>query len=508
MPQNELRLQRALISAYNKDGLDQIARLLHDQSVEIISTGGTQAYIETLGIPVTAVESLTQTPSMLGGRVKTLHPKVFGGILARRDVSDDLKQLDQFEIPAVDMVLVDLYPFEETLQAGGSHADIIEKIDIGGVALIRAAAKNYEDVLVVPSRNYYAVLMEHLRKGVFDLEFRKRMAARALSHTSAYDATIAQYLAGEPDPESPLTLEFAPGKALRYGENPHQKGYFYGRFHDMLEQVQGKAISYNNLVDVDAATALVSEFADTAVAIIKHTNPCGLAVGGALTDVYDRALAGDPVSAFGGIIATNATVDRPTAEKISKLFFEVLIAPAFSVEALEIFEAKSKRILLKQHQPNRPAFKYHSILNGMLVQDNDLQTESRAQMKVVTNAQPDDGQLEDLEFALIAGKHAKSNTIVLARDRQLIGIGTGQTSRVDAARQAVEKARHFEFSLEGAVMASDAFFPFPDSIAQVQPHGVRAVVQPGGSIRDQESIDFCNQHGLAMVTTGVRHFKH
>ena len=508
MSSEKFTIRRALVSAFNKNGLDQVARLLHDEKIEIVSTGGTQSYIEALDIPVVPVEQLTEMPSILGGRVKTLHPRVFGGILGRREDQTDVQELERYEIPSVDLVMVDLYPFEETLQGGGSHQDIIEKIDIGGVALIRAAAKNYQDVLVIPSRSYYPSFIEALRKGTLDEAYRRQMAANALALTSAYDATIAQYLAGAPNPERPLALEYAPGKALRYGENPHQQAFYFGRFHDFFEQEQGKALSYNNLVDVDAATSLISEFAETAVAIIKHTNPCGIAVGGALSSVWQRALDGDPVSAFGGIIATNTTVDKATAEKIAALFFEVLIAPSFSVEALEIFEAKSKRILLKQHQPNRPEWTYKSILNGMLVQENDLHVERRAQMNTVTQVPPNETAWADLEFALIAVKHAKSNTIVLARDRQLIGIGVGQTSRVDAARQAVARAHHFGFGLEGAVMASDAFFPFPDSIAEVQPHGIQAVVQPGGSIRDQESIDFCNQHGLAMVTTGVRHFKH
>jgi phosphoribosylaminoimidazolecarboxamide formyltransferase/IMP cyclohydrolase len=502
-------IERAILSAYNKEGLEAIGRQLHQQGIEIYSTGGTQAFLENLGIPVVPVEKLTQMPSILGGRVKTLHPRVFGGILARREHEQDRSELDRYDISAIDLVLVDLYPFEETLAETDAHEAIIEKIDIGGVALIRAAAKNYQDVLVIPSRRFYDQLRPLLEAGGSALADRRRMAAHALSLTSAYDATIARYL--NPAQEVVALSEPLrhPEKPLRYGENPHQKGYFYGKMDDMLEIVQGKALSYNNIVDVDAATALIDEFDTPATAVIKHTNPCGLAVGDRTPlALWQRALAGDPVSAFGGIIATNRPVDADLAEALLDHFFEVLIAPAFSEQALELFASKRKRILLRQKEPNRGALRYRSALNGMLAQDNDLSAEKFEQMQVVTERAPGPAQQRDLEVALIAVKHAKSNAIVLVKGEQLIGVGVGQTSRVDAARHAVEKARHFGFSLEEAVMASDAFFPFADSIAQVQPYGVTAVVQPGGSIRDQESIDFCNTHQMAMATTGVRHFKH
>ncbi|MBD0257947.1 MAG: bifunctional phosphoribosylaminoimidazolecarboxamide formyltransferase/IMP cyclohydrolase [Cytophagales bacterium] len=504
------KITSALLSVYHKDGLASIVQLLHGQGVHLYSTGGTQAFIASLGIPVTAVETLTGYPSILGGRVKTLHPKVFGGILSRRGDAGDRQQVLDYQIPSIDLVLVDLYPFEATVASGAAEADIIEKIDIGGISLIRAAAKNYQDVVVVASQEQYATLEGLLREkdGCTDLADRKRLAAHAFRITSAYDSAIFNYFNAGGDVDA-FSLSLSGSRKLRYGENPHQQGWFYGDLDAMFEQLNGKELSYNNLVDVDAAVMLVDEFrGDTAFAIIKHTNACGVATGADAKEAYLKALAADPVSAFGGVIATNVTVDLAVAEELNKLFFEVLIAPAFQPEALQLLAGRKNRILLKRKEVPLPGHLVKTLLNGVIVQDKDNRTETEADLRTVTEKAPSDAEKRALVFAAKIAKHTKSNTIVLAREGQLLANGVGQTSRVDALRQAIEKARSFGFGLQGAVMASDAFFPFADSVEIARQAGIAAVVQPGGSVKDQDSINYCNAHGVAMVFTGVRHFKH
>jgi len=493
-------IKSALISVFHKDGLDQIADLLSQHGVTIYSTGGTAKYFEDRNIPVVQVESVTGYPSILGGRVKTLHPKVFGGILGRSDNPNDQKELSEYQIPNLDLVVVDLYPFEETVASGASEADIIEKIDIGGISLIRAAAKNHKDVVIIGSKNEYKDLQTILENGgSTSLEDRKRLASKAFNVTRDYDTAIASYFSGNSD-----------SKILRYGENPHQSGAFKGDLNAFIEQLHGKELSYNNLLDVDSAIRLIRDFADESptFAVIKHNNACGFATRGDSKTAYLDALAGDPVSAFGGIIVTNKGIELDAAEEINKLFCEVVIAPHFSDEALELLKSKKNRILLLDKQQGFPKQTSRSILNGMLVQDADEKTVVAEDLKSVTQKKPTSEQIEDLLFANKLVKHTKSNTIVLAKNKQLLASGVGQTSRVDALRQAINKAKSFGFELEGSVMASDAFFPFPDCVEIANSEKVKAVIQPGGSVRDQESIDYCDEHNMVMVTTGIRHFRH
>lgn len=498
----------ALISVFSKEGLDRIVKKLHELGISIYSTGGTQKFIHGLGIPVTPVEDLTSYPSILGGRVKTLHPKVFGGILARREESDDLRQLTEYQIPEIDLVIVDLYPFEDTVRSGASDQDIIEKIDIGGISLIRAAAKNYKDVMVVSSREQYNPLFALLEsgKGRTSIEERKAFAAHAFNISSHYDSEIFKFFDGEQ--MSALKVSEKYSKMLRYGENPHQQGLFFGNLDELFEQLHGKEISYNNLLDIDAAVGLISEFEKTTFAIMKHNNACGLATRDRLVDAWKDALAGDPVSAFGGVLITNRDIDVETAEEMNKIFFEVVIAPSYNEEALKVLQQKKNRIILIQKSSETKNMTIRSVLNGILVQDRDLSTETETEMKPATKTAATPSQLTDLVFANKIVKHTKSNAIVLVKNQQLVASGVGQTSRVDALKQSIQKALHFEFDLEGTVMASDAFFPFADSVEIAEKAGVRAVVQPGGSVRDQDSVDYCDAHGMAMVFTGIRHFKH
>jgi phosphoribosylaminoimidazolecarboxamide formyltransferase/IMP cyclohydrolase len=508
-------IRAALLSVYHKDRLAPLVATLRRLGVTLYSTGGTQQFLEEQGAEVVAVEDLTGFPEVFGGRVKTLHPKVFGGILHRRHEAGDLAQAEQHGIPPIDLVVVDLYPFEETVASGAPEQDVIEKIDIGGISLLRAAAKNYRDVLVVSSRDQYEAVTELLEKtnGSPSLDDRRHYAAAAFQATSHYDTEIFKYVSQGTElanagaaPASPQ----GPSTPLRYGENPHQAGAFHGDLSALFEQLHGKQLSYNNLVDVDAAVQLMREFADgaPAVAILKHTNACGVAQAADLHTAYVNALACDPVSAFGGVIIVNKEVDLATAEELNKLFFEVLIAPSFATDASPILRSKKNRILLLQKPVEFPKKQIKTLLNGIIEQDADLQTEVAADFRTVTESAPTAEETEALEFAGKICKHTKSNTIVLARPGQLLASGVGQTSRVDALRQAIEKATSFGFDLKGAVMASDAFFPFPDCVEIAAAAGIRAVVQPGGSIKDQDSIDACNRLGLAMVLTGVRHFKH
>ncbi|KAB7730457.1 bifunctional phosphoribosylaminoimidazolecarboxamide formyltransferase/IMP cyclohydrolase [Rudanella paleaurantiibacter] len=505
------KIASALLSVYYKDGLEPIVRLLHEQGVTLYSTGGTQTFIEQLGIPVIPVEDLTGYPSIFGGRVKTLHPAVFGGILYRRDLPEDVAQAERHQIPAIDMVVVDLYPFEETVASGASAEDIIEKIDIGGISLIRAGAKNFADTLIVSSRNQYADVLSILtaKSGATDLDDRRRYAQEAFATTSHYDTAINKYFVGQSATELSDT-KAGHATVLRYGENPHQSATFYGDLDAMFDKLHGKELSFNNLVDVDACIQLIDEFADesAAFAIIKHTNACGVATAPTAKEAYLNALACDPVSAFGGVVVTNRPVDLETAEELNKLFMEILIAPEFAPEALTLLQSKKNRILLRRKPVELPTKLVKTILNGVLEQDKDNRTETGADFTVVTDKAPTDSEVKALEFALKVCKHTKSNTIVLAKEGQLLASGVGQTSRVDALRQAIEKAHAFGFDLNGSVMASDAFFPFPDCVEIAHQAGITAVVQPGGSIRDKDSVDYCNANGLAMVTTGVRHFKH
>ncbi len=506
------KIKTALISVFHKDGLDNILSLLNKNGVKFLSTGGTRSFIEGLGYECEAVEDLTGYPSILGGRVKTLHPKVFGGILNRRENEGDREQITQYEIPEIDLVIVDLYPFSATVASGAPEADIIEKIDIGGISLIRAAAKNYNDVIIVASKGQYAPLAELLeRQGAEStLAERRWFAAQAFAVSSGYDSDIYNYFAStQPNLSEPeLRIAIDGAKTMRYGENPHQSGTFFGDFNAMFNQLHGKEISYNNLLDIDAAVNLIAEFEEPTFAILKHNNACGVASRETIAEAWKDALAGDPVSAFGGVLITNGTVDEETAEEINKIFFEVIIAPAYTDNALEVLKSKKNRIILIQNKPVETKKQFRSILNGALVQDRDLKVETPEDLTQVTTLAVKPEQVADLLFANKIVKHSKSNAIVLAKNRSLCASGIGQTSRVDALKQAIEKARSFGHDLNGSVMASDAFFPFGDCVEIAGNAGVTAVIQPGGSIRDQESVDYCNAHDIAMVVTGIRHFKH
>lgn len=504
------KIKTALVSVFHKDGLDEILAMLHNDGVKFLSTGGTRSFIEGLGYQCDAVEDLTGYPSILGGRVKTLHPKVFGGILSRRDNETDRSQVAEFEIPDIDLVIVDLYPFSATVASGAPHQDIIEKIDIGGISLIRAAAKNYADVVIVASKAQYAPLRDMLqRNGASStLDERRDFARDAFMVSSGYDSAIFNYFQGLG--EQPVALREAIDGAtpMRYGENPHQRGYFFGDFDAMFTKLHGKDISYNNLLDIDAAVNLISEFDTTTFAVLKHNNACGLASRPTVLEAWTDALAGDPVSAFGGVLITNAEVDLAAAEEINKIFFEVIIAPAYTDEALEVLRQKKNRIILVQKEKLVAPKQVRTCLNGALVQDRDLHVETTADLEPMTEKHVTADEAADLLFANKIVKHSKSNAIVLAKNQQLLGSGVGQTSRVDALKQAIAKAQSFEFDLNGAVMASDAFFPFADCVEIAREAGITAVIQPGGSIRDAESVDFCNANGVAMVKTGFRHFKH
>ncbi|WP_067144645.1 bifunctional phosphoribosylaminoimidazolecarboxamide formyltransferase/IMP cyclohydrolase [Pseudotamlana agarivorans] len=508
---NEKTIKSALISVFSKDGLEPIVKELNKQGVTIYSTGGTEKFINDLGINVVPVEDVTSYPSILGGRVKTLHPKVFGGILNRQNHEGDVAELSEYDIPQIDVVIVDLYPFEKTVASGASNQDIIEKIDIGGISLIRAAAKNYADVICVSSVNDYAEFLEIISKnnGSISEEDRKRFAGKAFNVSSHYDTAIFNYF-NQNNEETVLKISDQNGKVLRYGENPHQKGYFFGNFDELFTKLNGKELSYNNLLDVDAAVNLMNEFKNEAptFAILKHNNACGLAQRDTLHQAYVDALAGDPVSAFGGVLICNTEIDLATAEEIHKLFCEVVIAPSFSAEALELLQGKKNRILLVIHDIELPQTNVRSCLNGVLVQDRNNITDKAEDLTNVTNLAPTQAQIDDLLFASKICKHTKSNTIVLVKNNQLCASGTGQTSRVDALQQAIHKAESFNFDLNGAAMASDAFFPFPDCVEIAKNAGITSVIQPGGSIKDQLSIDYCNANDVAMVMTGTRHFKH
>ncbi|WP_421874943.1 bifunctional phosphoribosylaminoimidazolecarboxamide formyltransferase/IMP cyclohydrolase [Marinoscillum sp.] len=507
---SKVQIKSALISVFYKDGLAPIVEQLNELGVKIYSTGGTQSFIEELNVPVTAVEDVTDYPSIFGGRVKTLHPKVFGGILHRRDHEGDQAEKAQYDIPAIDLVIVDLYPFEETVTSGASEADIIEKIDIGGIALIRGAAKNFKDVLIVSSREYYSDLLEILKeqKGETTLEDRKLFATRAFDTSSHYDSAIFNYMNSEGLVPS-FKTSARNGKVLRYGENPHQQGVFYQETEPYFEQIHGKEISYNNLVDIEAAIQLIGEFGDeTAFAILKHNNACGVATADNVKTAYEKAFQADTISAFGGILVTNKEVTKEAAEEMHSLFFEILIAPSFSEGALEVLKQKKNRILLVLKKGWDRKKIHKSMLNGTLVQDYDHVTDSADNLQVVTKVAPTADQVDSLIFASKICKQSKSNTIILANNGQLYASGVGQTSRVDALEQAIEKAKKFGFDLNGAVMASDAFFPFPDCVEIADKAGIKAVIQPGGSVKDQLSIDYCDEHGMAMVFTGTRHFKH
>lgn len=506
---NTKKIQSALISVFHKDGLEPIVKKLNDLNVTIYSTGGTEKFIKDLGIDVVPVESVTDYPSILGGRVKTLHPKVFGGILNRQENEGDVAQLEEYNIPQIDLVIVDLYPFEKTVASGAPEQDIIEKIDIGGISLIRAAAKNFKDTCIVSSMEQYDEFLNLISEnnGETTISDRKKLAAKAFNISSHYDTVIFNYFNED---EVAYKASETKSKTLRYGENPHQKGYFFGDLDAMFDKLHGKELSYNNLLDVDAAVNLINEFQGEAptFAILKHNNACGFAQRDTVYQAYVDALAGDPVSAFGGILITNVTIDKATAEEIHKLFCEVVIAPAFDEDALEVLKGKKNRILLVQKEVSLPEQTVRTALNGVLVQDKDNKTDKIEDLSYPTNTKPSEEQIEDLLFASKICKHTKSNTIVLAKNKQLCASGTGQTSRVDALRQAIEKAKSFNFDLDGAVMASDAFFPFPDCVEIADNAGIKSVIQPGGSIKDELSIEYCNNNNISMVFTGTRHFKH
>ena len=502
------RIKSALVSVFYKDGLDEIITKLHQEGVKLISTGGTQKFIESLGVPCQAVEELTGYPSILGGRVKTLHPKVFGGILARRSEENDMAQMASYDIPEIDLVIVDLYPFEETVASGAADEDIIEKIDIGGISLIRAGAKNFADSVIVASKDQYKPLLDILneRGAETTLEERRWFAKEAFAVSSYYDSAIYNWFSQEGDNHFRYAVDGV--QTMRYGENPHQKGYFYGNLAGMFEQLHGKEISYNNLLDINAAVDLIDEFTDTTFAVLKHNNACGLASRDTVLEAWKDALAGDPVSAFGGVLITNAPIDKATAEEINKIFFEVIIAPDYDMDALEVLGQKKNRIILVRKPQQKPAMQVRTALNGVLVQEKDNKIETPEELRLVTSRRATDAEIQDMLFANKIVKNSKSNSIVFAKNRQLLASGVGQTSRVDALKQAVEKAHSFGFSLEGAAMASDAFFPFPDCVELADKAGVKNVIHPGGSVRDQESIDYCEQHDMTMVMTGFRHFKH
>ncbi|MDR0823708.1 MAG: bifunctional phosphoribosylaminoimidazolecarboxamide formyltransferase/IMP cyclohydrolase [Prevotella sp.] len=505
---SEKKIKTALVSVYHKDGLDEILQKLNELGVRFISTGGTRNFIESQGFPCDAVEDMTGYPSILGGRVKTLHPKIFGGILCRRELPEDMKQIKAYDIHEIDLVIVDLYPFEETVASGADEQDIIEKIDIGGISLIRAAAKNFKDVIIVASKQQYQPLINLLdsKDGKSDIIDRKYFAKEAFSVSSSYDTAIFNYL----DNNGETGFRYAVDNAmpLRYGENPHQKGTFYGDFNAIFDQLHGREISYNNLLDIEAAVNLISEFDETTVAILKHNNACGIASRPTVLEAWKDALAGDPVSAFGGIIISNKKVDAAVAKEINTIFFEIVIAPEYDEKAIEILSLKKNRIILVQKQALSGNRQFRSLLNGVLAQDKNLSTQTASDLKLVTNRPLQGTEEEDLLFANKLVKHTKSNAIILVKNKQLCAGGTGQTSRVDALKQAIEKANEFGFNLEGAVMASDAFFPFPDCVEIAGKVGVTAVVQPGGSIKDDLSVEYCNEHNISMVMTGIRHFKH
>ncbi|WP_396155430.1 bifunctional phosphoribosylaminoimidazolecarboxamide formyltransferase/IMP cyclohydrolase [Flavobacterium sp.] len=502
-------IKSALISVFSKEGLEPIVRKLQEQNVTIYSTGGTEEFITNLGIPVVPVEDVTSFPEILGGRVKTLHPKIFGGILNRQDNETDVQQMREFEIPQIDLVIVDLYPFEKTVASGANEADIIEKIDIGGISLIRAAAKNFKDTVIVASVNEYDMLLDLIssQNGETTLEQRRLLATKAFHVSSHYDTAIFNYFNTD---ESYFKTSIADGQILRYGENPHQKGFFFGEFDNMFTKLHGKELSYNNLLDVDAAVNLILEFKNNepTFAILKHNNACGLATRKNIKDAYLAALSCDPTSAFGGVLIANSTIDSATAKEINSLFCEVVIAPEFDEEAVAILSEKKNRIILVQHEVDLPNSQVRTCLNGLLVQDRNTITDSKEDIKIVTNEAPTEQEIDDLLFASKVCKNTKSNTIVFAKNSTLVASGTGQTSRVDALKQAIEKALTFGFDLNGAVMASDAFFPFPDCVEMAYNAGITAVIQPGGSIKDELSINFCNENKVAMVFTGTRHFKH
>lgn len=502
-------IKRALISVYYKDGLEEIARELVKNNVEILSTGGTYDFLQKLSIPVKTVESITGYPSILGGRVKTLHPKIFGGILNRRDCAIDQQEIVEYDIPPIDLVIVDLYPFEEYVAAQASKEEIIEKIDIGGISLIRGAAKNYNDVVIIPSKESYAPFLKIIKENgcKTTLQQREYFAAQAFLVSSHYDTAIFHYF--NTNLQIPVFKKsILQAKELRYGENPHQKGTYFGKEDSLPKQLHGKEISHNNLLDIEAAIELISDFEETTVAIIKHNNACGCASAATLLEAWEKALEGDPVSAFGGIIIANKPIDKQTATQMNKLFFEVVIAPSFEPQVLEILKEKKNRIILEAGQIKPANEKFRSLLGGVLVQERDNYIEKPTDLKPVTTIQPAKDQVADLLFANKLVKHSKSNAIVLVKGKQLLASGIGQTSRVDALKQAIGKAKSFHFNLEGAVMASDAFFPFADCVEIAAGEGIKTVIQPGGSIRDNESIEWCNQNGVAMVFTGIRHFKH
>ena len=503
------KIKSCLISVFYKTNLDKIVALLKEQNVQIYATGGTYDFIKELDSTVKTIESLTSYPSILGGRVKTLHPKVFGGILGRLDNEKDVEEMKQYEIPAFDLVIVDLYPFEETVKTTDDPAKIIEKIDIGGISLIRAGAKNFKEAVIVPDSKYYLEFMELYKKqdGCTSLEDRKRFAKYAFATSSHYDGMIYDWFAKDSD-SADLNIHISDRSELRYGENPHQKATFYGKLDEVFEKLHGKDLSYNNLLDLEAGLNLIREFSEPTFAILKHNNACGVASRPNLTDAWNDALAGDPVSAFGGVLVTNAVIDKQTAEKINEIFFEVIIAPDYDTDALEVLSQKKNRIILIQKETKLPTKQIRTVLNGVLMQDKDTKSETAEDMRTVTEKAPTDAEIQDMIFANKIVKHSKSNAIVLAKNGQLCASGVGQTSRVDALKQAIEKAHSFGFDLNGAVMASDAFFPFPDCVEIAKNAGITAVVQPGGSIKDQASVDYCNENGVAMVMTGFRHFKH
>jgi len=506
---DEIKIKSALLSVYSKEGIEELARKLESYGIQIISTGGTFDFLVSKGIHATSIESITSYPSILGGRVKTLHPKIFGGILWRRNQLSDVGDVEKYEIPSVDLVVVDLYPFEKTVEATAGEEEIIEKIDIGGISLIRAAAKNYAHVVVVPSAGYYQALLDILAKksGYTNLSDRRLFAARAFNISSHYDTEIFRYFSRQENVPA-FKQSILVSKPMRYGENPHQKGTFYGDLDRVFTQLHGKELSYNNLVDVDAAISLAGEFSEQTVAIVKHTNPCGIASRSSLKQAWLDALACDPVSAYGGIIIANGTLEADTAGELNKLFFEILIADGYENDALNLLKSKKNRIILQKNPFKFPQQQFKSILNGVLEQDKDLASEQITDFQYVTNKRPSPEETEALVFANIVVKHLKSNTIVLIKNNQLVGCGMGQTSRVDALRQAIIKARTFGFDPAGSVMASDAFFPFADCVEIAHEAGITAVIQPGGSIRDVDSVNYCNENDMSMVFTGIRHFKH
>lgn len=504
------KITSALVSVFHKTNLEPLIRLLDSQNVKLYSTGGTLSFIKDLGIEVTAVEDLTNYPAIFGGRVKTLHPTVFGGILFRRDNKQDVEQAKEYNIPAIDLVIVDLYPFEKTVADDADEAEIIEKIDIGGISLIRAAAKNFQDTVVISSQVQYSELLKILEEtgGSTTLAERRSFAARSFAVSSHYDTAIFNYF-NKTEELAYLKLSSMQSTELRYGENPHQSARYYGRLEDLLQQLNGKALSFNNLVDIDAAINLIAEFTgETAFAILKHTNACGVAIANNVKDAYLKAFSADTLSAFGGVLITNRTIDLDTAEEMNSLFFEVLIAPNFDNDALDLLKSKKNRILLKLVDSLKSARQFKSLLNGIIEQDMDSYTDSTADVEEVTDKNPDEEEIKTLLFASKICKHSKSNAIVIAKEGQMLASGVGQTSRVDAVNQAIEKAGRFGFSLEGSVMASDAFFPFPDSVEIASKAGISSFIQPGGSVKDQLSVDYCNENGLSMVFTGKRHFKH